>query len=354
MSGSLRWNDQRKQWQVDITIKGRRIRKLVGERREIANVVLDEYRRRRTLANHGLPVWIGGSALTLGEYSEDYKARLRSAGLSPRTVELRENMLRRHILPGLKDTPIALLDRRSLQGYFDARAKNGAGSGSLRNEHDLLRHLLGTAKLDGVIPEIPEMPRRPKPPPRKDRLLSADEVAQLLVIVKDDPGLERFTWIALWTGLRISEVIRLRWRDIDFKARTIYVSRTKTGKPLTVHLTKPLRAFLWKIRSRLQDRVIPSQCKDKRLEKNRLGMKMRRRAHKAGMGTITPHLLRHSVGSYVAAKSGVVVARDVLAHSSVTMTDKYLHAAPEAQREALEGLPWPSATQRQHLRPVNE
>ena len=55
------------QWQLDITIKGRRIRKLVGDNTEVANVVLDEYRRRRTLAHHGLPVWIGGSALPLGE-----------------------------------------------------------------------------------------------------------------------------------------------------------------------------------------------------------------------------------------------------------------------------------------------
>ena len=44
MPGTLRWNPQRDQFQVNITIQGRRRRFLVGKDRTVANAVLDESR----------------------------------------------------------------------------------------------------------------------------------------------------------------------------------------------------------------------------------------------------------------------------------------------------------------------
>ena len=46
MPGTLRWREERKQWQLAITIAGRRRRFLVGADKTVADAVLDDYRRR--------------------------------------------------------------------------------------------------------------------------------------------------------------------------------------------------------------------------------------------------------------------------------------------------------------------
>jgi len=50
--------------------------------------------------------------------------------------------------------------------------------------------------------------------------------------------------IALFTGMRRSEILGLRWENIDLAADTLTVPRTKNGDPLTLPLSTPLRAVL--------------------------------------------------------------------------------------------------------------
>jgi integrase len=59
-------------------------------------------------------------------------------------------------------------------------------------------------------------------------------------VLQADEIVRDFLLVALFTGMRRSEVARLRWENIDFDARALTVPRTKNGDPLQL----PLSNFL--------------------------------------------------------------------------------------------------------------
>ena len=81
-----------------------------------------------------------------------------------------------------------------------------------------------------------------KPDTPRERFLSELEIKELVKKI-DEAGLATPTklavWIALATGCRIGELIKAKWADFDFKAKTwlIVPENSKNGKPITIHLS---------------------------------------------------------------------------------------------------------------------
>ena len=72
-------------------------------------------------------------------------------------------------------------------------------------------------------------------------------------------------WFGLYTGMRIDEVLTLRWERVDMAALVFRVEETKTGEPLELPVTRQLAAILerrWAMREtlsgHLRDWVFPS------------------------------------------------------------------------------------------------
>ena len=81
-----------------------------------------------------------------------------------------------------------------------------------------------------------------KPDTPRERFLSEEEIKELAKKV-EAAGLTTPTklaiWIALATGCRIGELIKAKWVDFDFQAKTwlIVPENSKNGKPITIHLS---------------------------------------------------------------------------------------------------------------------
>lgn len=76
--------------------------------------------------------------------------------------------------------------------------------------------------------------------------LDADEIARLDAL----PDRRRALFVtAVYTGLRLGELLALRWADVDFERGRVRVRRSKNGKPRTVPLLDPARAALELARS---------------------------------------------------------------------------------------------------------
>ncbi len=108
----------------------------------------------------------------------------------------------------------------------------------------LYKQVLGVA-LDKKIDAV-RAPRRINVPV----VLSADEVARILLFLKGDPQL--VVKILYGSGLRISECLRLRVKDIDFSLKTIVVRKGKGQKdrvtPFPESLVTPLQEHLQRVR----------------------------------------------------------------------------------------------------------
>ncbi len=137
--------------------------------------------------------------------------------------------------------------------------------------------------------------------------------------------------LLILTGLRLREVLNMKWADIDFERGVALLPDTKTGRRYAV-LSAPALTLLQEIEN-LGDYVIRGDARDKpRHDLNRPWRAIR--AH-AGLDDVRIHDLRHSFAS-VAASGGVPLAviGKMLGHASAATTQRYAHLADDPLKAA--------------------
>jgi len=204
---------------------------------------------------------------------------------------------------------------------------------------------------------------------RVPEVLTADEIEGLLSRMQDP--WRTAVYVAVTTGLRVSELLALKWEDVDFAAGEIrlsrgvvrqYIGRMKTEasrKPI------PLDAGLADVLTSWRgccpynqdaDFIFGSPDKDGKqpywptaaMEKH-----VRPAARLAGIQKrIGWHTLRHTFGTLVKAEGAdVATTQALLRHANVSITmDRYVQAVTPAKREAqsrvVKLIPFPSVPTR--------
>ena len=134
-------------------------------------------------------------------------------------------------------------------------------------------------------------------------------------------------------GLRVSELVRLKWKDVqernDGGQVTVF---GKGGKTRHVLLSAATWEELVKLRNGgdPDSPVFPSRRGGGRLDPSAAWRIVRKAAARAGIdGNVSPHWLRHAHASHALERGApVALVRDTLRHSSVSRTNGYLHARP--------------------------
>jgi len=159
---------------------------------------------------------------------------------------------------------------------------------------------------------------------------------------------------ALRTGLRRSELRRLRWRDIDFDKKVLIVPKTKSHRPRTVPLSETALTVLREQREVPGNRqhVFPGRDRADHTGMRRLSWWVdalkplqealpafsEREQGSVGRGW---HLLRHTFASWLAQR-GVSLHKiaEWLGHTDVRMTQIYAHLQPkyDVEIEKLEDM----------------
>jgi len=172
-------------------------------------------------------------------------------------------------------------------------------------------------------------------PPRKNpkklpEIFNHDEL-KLLFASTENQKHRVMLMTAYAGGLRISEVIRLRTKDIDSGRMLIRIENSKGGKDrytiLSQRLLVELRSY-WK-KYRPKDFLFPSPIKDGPLSRATPGLMFRATKLKANIAKkVTFHSLRHTFATNL-LESGVDIRtiQILLGHSSIISTTIYLHVA---------------------------
>lgn len=129
-------------------------------------------------------------------------------------------------------------------------------------------------------------------------------------------------WIAVYTGMRRGEILKMNDAEIGDDTLTILSGNTKTLKRRTIPIVKPLVPWLNYLPMKIGAEGIKS------------GFQRARKA--ASMEHVNFHDLRHSTASLL-IKKGVPleVIRKILGHSTTKMTERYAHIEVEQQAKAL-------------------
>jgi integrase len=242
-----------------------------------------------------------------------------------------------------------------LERFKQKRLKDGLKKSSINREVGLLKSMLKTAvEWELTEKNVAKDARLFKlDEPLSDRVLSQEEELKLLAACDESelqyraPHVKLIILIALHTGLRRGEILRLKWADIDFDQNVLIVrkSKTKSGTGRRVGLNSLLRqTLLAPFEKEHGEWVFPSPKRFQKPDKAERHIgdvknAFRRAVRLSGIDPITFHQLRHTFCSRLAdAGVPMPVIQDLAGHASIIMTRRYTHPSEELKQRAVEML----------------
>ena len=142
-----------------------------------------------------------------------------------------------------------------------------------------------------------------------------------------------------FTGCRVSEACKLKWDDINFDESIARIWKSKGGRSRWVPLNKEVKELLkeWR-KSNESVYVWPSKRGSGHIVPSAVYKKVRKIGEELGL-KIHPHTLRHTFATLLLNKGTQVhVVKELLGHSSLGVTGRYLHIASHQLKEAVEKL----------------
>jgi len=299
----------------------------------------------------------------LGTFLQRWLDDYISMGIRPKTLE-GYRQRGRHIIAELGHIPLAQLKPEDIHRYYKNKSRVLAAS-TLVKHHNLLSAALGQAvkwqKLQRNVADAVDPPRASR---KEMRALTGPEVHILLDACKDTP------WHCIlhtlsWTGLRRSELLGLKWKDMDLTLANLRVVQTlqrlEGGKfifqePKTVSgrrtiALSPASCLELRAHRETQDRssallgipvtgdtLVFSRPDGSPRTPSTLTQAFKRLSRKIGLDGVRLHDLRHTMASlYLEQGVNPKTVAERLGHASVTITlDLYSHCLPGVQEAAAE------------------
>jgi integrase len=153
---------------------------------------------------------------------------------------------------------------------------------------------------------------------------------------------------AAFTGLRMGELLALRWRDVDFAGSVVRVRASyylgqlttpKCGKVRAVPLAPAVAAALAPLSQRADcvddDHLVFVGVAGTYLDGSALRRRYRAALSAAGLRPLRFHDLRHTFGTRMIAKADIRRVQEWMGHADVQTTMRYLHFAPRDEDAAL-------------------
>jgi integrase len=294
----------------------------------------------------------------LERWLKDYQPNL-----SPRGYERYQGIIVGHLIPKLGNIALTQLKPEHLQKHYTMIQSAGLSPRTVRYHHAVIHVALKTAVRWGLLARNPaDAVTVPRVRRNEMQTWSEYEVEQFLNEAKVSPYYALF-YTALFTGMRRSELLGLKWEDIDLLLGQIYVSRglhqlkdgtyiftePKSAKSRRMIALPPSAILLLKEHYEKQalDRIMmdkPLHESDlvfgtpegKPLRPNTVTRAWESLASHAGLKVIRLHDARHTHAS-IMLKQGIhpKIVQERLGHSSIQMTlDTYSHVTPGLQEAA--------------------
>jgi integrase len=145
--------------------------------------------------------------------------------------------------------------------------------------------------------------------------------------------------LAIYTGMRRGELLKLRRSHVDFGLNLINVKQTKTGKDRTVPMDVSVRETLIRLCEGLSDDDFVFINPQTGVQLTDVKRGFRSACRETGILNLTFHDLRHTFGTRLAdAGVDIVKIAELMGHQSILTTRRYTHATEEGKRAAIAQL----------------
>ncbi|MDD5094758.1 MAG: site-specific integrase [Dehalococcoidia bacterium] len=164
--------------------------------------------------------------LTLAEFLDHWLRDYAKPNLTAKSYERYESICRVHLVPSLGKTPLTQLRPDAIQKLYASKLADGLAPRSVKYIHTVLHCALESALKWGLLARNPAHSTTPPRATRPDmQTWGGDEIGQFLEAAKKTQYHALF-YLALYSGARRSELLSLRWQDVDLLLGQIYISRT--------------------------------------------------------------------------------------------------------------------------------
>ncbi len=318
-------------WFIDYRLpNGRRKREKVGTSKRLAETVLSK--RMVEIAEGRFLNIVKKEKIRFEDFIQEYlNLHAKPNKKSWKSDEYNLLSLRKYF----KGKYLYAFDAKDIERFKAERIKQVAPA-TVNRELATLKTLFAKALLWKRIQENPTSKVKfLKEPKGRLRFLEREEIARLLS--NATPKIKPIIIVALFTGMRKSEILRLKWHDIDFKRDIITLLDTKNGEKREVYMNKQVKTTLIHVKKHPESPFV--FCNSDGKPVNDIRKSFFTVLDKSGIKDFRFHDLRHTFASQL-VMSGVDIntVRELLGHKDIRMTLRYSHLSPNYKRNAVDIL----------------
>jgi integrase len=293
------------------------------------------------------------SAWTFGRFVEERWKPDTFPTLKFSSKQFYNNMLNAHLIPTFGDTQLRLITRASVQSFISAKTQSDLSWKTVK----LIRTAFGTIIEAAVMQDLlTDNPVRKTKLPRRGPIVEKTpiEPERLKKLIQALPQPSHSIALLLAsTGMRIGELLALRWRDVDLKAGKVQIRQTvyegvlddpKTKRSRrTIPLGKQGIAILARYSASGADpeALVFATGKGTPLSRrNLLNRQFKPTCERLGLRGVSWHWLRHATATLSnSAGTPLGTIQELLGHSSSQLTrEVYLEAVPSDMKNAVQNV----------------
>jgi integrase len=335
----LRTGDIR--FSINIMVDGQRIHRVIGRESEgvtrfQAEQAIESIRTKAREGRLDLPK-SRKLYRTFAEAAKEYLERMEESG--GKNIGPKRMHLGRHLSPYFGSQRVDQLKEFALRTYRKKRLDSGSSEATVNREMATLSHLLKSAvrwEWFGAdrIPPIPKGKETRQP----IVVLSQLQASALMTaaIHDQDQRLWLFVMFGLGAAMRHREILRVRYEQIDFHTRRLFIPEAKAGEreqPIT-----PALADALKRQQQMEEdqegwvfpTAIPGQSKAG--HRTNMARQFARAVVRAGLDPdkVTPHTMRHTaITRLVKAGVDLPTIQKISGHKTLAMVLRYVHVHGE-------------------------
>lgn len=287
--------------------------------------------------------------ISFSSFWEEYYLPFAKQSKSPKSVKTEEGFYRNWINEVIGQIPLKDISITNLQLLM--QKLRDSGKSPRTSEYcfavisQVWNYALNFQLVSGKNPV--KLIKQPKFDNQRIRFLTKDEAKALLdALSKNTPEVHDMAVLSLFGGLRLGEIMTLHWADVSFEHKTITILDPKSKKNRHCFINQQILSVLQK-RFTGQNRdelVFPTK---EGTQKSFLSKSFARTVNQLKLNEnitdqrqkIVFHSLRHTFASWL-VQNGIPIytVAELMGHSTLEMTKRYAHLAPDTLQTAATSL----------------
>jgi integrase len=316
----------------------------MGKKRKVSTGALtkpDALKFLRDFKEHDAKRKVKLTGKTLKEFHEDFKTYSASIH-TPKTQESNDNAFR-ELIRIVGDVRLDKVGIREIEGFL-ATKKAEASDFTAKKYYAHLSAAFETAHRWHYLTSNPwRQVAKPKTLEKTPLFFSKREMKTFLGVISDSQ-FRNLVLVGVNTGMRLGELLHLKWTDIDTGTRIVYVRNsgdftTKSKRNRVI----PMNGFLWKLfRGMRSDEnlLVFHNSTGGVMDEHKVSKIFKAYVEKAGLNSgLHFHSLRHTFGSWL-VQAGVPIyeVQRLMGHSNIQITANYAHLQPNQLQTAVSRL----------------